>query len=257
MRKKVERIAYDMAQRLAACPETECVTIGPAAEIDVLDPYFSLVLDAFWKGAPPNEETRRKIYANSETLELDTSAVKDRLIIDDIPVHIDYKSVENTSDFFRGDESIFRVLQEAGTHRLYRLKNNHVLFDRSGWIGEVRAKLDRIPGPFWEDIVSAFARKLEHTLSDFGATVLRQDDYFYTVTLGNFSRFVVSFLFAVNREFEPAHRFVSERILKLPILPEDFAGRWETLLRYETELTPSRKYEIAKLIAKSCMDLLG
>jgi hypothetical protein len=246
-----------MAQRLAACPETECVTIGSAAEMDVLDPYFSLVMDVFWRGAPPDEETRRRIYANSETLELDTTAIKDRLIIDGLPVHIDYKSVDDTSNFLKGDNAIVRMLHETGTHRLYRLKNNLVLFDRSGWIMEIRAKLDHLPASLWEDIASAFARKIEHSLSDFNATVLREDDFFYTVTLGNFSRFVVSFIFALNREFEPPHRFVSERILRLPTLPDDFTGRWETLLRHEVELTPSRKCEIAKLIAKSCLDLLG
>jgi hypothetical protein len=58
-----------------------------------------------------------------------------------------------------------------------------------------------------------------------------------------------------NGEYEPSHRAFFSRVGELTTLPDDFSGRFESFLRPDSELPPARKYEIAKLIAKSIVML--
>jgi hypothetical protein len=58
-----------------------------------------------------------------------------------------------------------------------------------------------------------------------------------------------------NGQFEPSHRGYLALASALRTLPDDFAGRFESFLRPDSELPPSRKYEIAKLIARSIISL--
>ena len=65
----------------------------------------------------------------------------------------------------------------------------------------------------------------------------------------------LSFLFAVNRTFEPSARLLVEKVLELPRLPDGFRGRFESMLRDDPELPRERKREIAELLVKSILPM--
>ena len=75
------------------------------------------------------------------------------------------------------------------------------------------------------------------------------------VSAANFIKYACAVLFMENGEFEPSHRGYLAHMNSLKTLPDDFSGRFESFLRPDSELPPARKYEIAKLIARSIVSL--
>ncbi|HUV08766.1 MAG TPA: DUF4037 domain-containing protein, partial [Spirochaetia bacterium] len=66
-----------------------------------------------------------------------------------------------------------------------------------------------------------------------------------------FCQSLCSYVFALNRKFEPTGRLLYDRIKSLKVLPDEFLGRFNSFIRPDQKLSPERKFEIAKLLAKS------
>jgi hypothetical protein len=96
---------------------------------------------------------------------------------------------------------------------------------------------------------------MEHYLSDLGASILREDPFHYMISASNFIKYACAALFMENGQFEPSHRGYLAQVADLKTQPDDFAGRFESFLRPDSELPLARKYEIAKLIARSIVNL--
>jgi hypothetical protein len=79
------------------------------------------------------------------------------------------------------------------------------------------------------------------------------DSFFYLESSAGFARQAVALLFTINRRFEPSHRSIEADLASLPLLPDDFFGRWETFLRSDIDMSREQKYEIACLMAKSIL----
>jgi hypothetical protein len=94
---------------------------------------------------------------------------------------------------------------------------------------------------------------MEHFLVDLGAASYADDGYFYGVSLAGFMRYAAASLFTANRRFEPSNRYLSAQLRSLKSLPDDFLGRWETLLRSDLDISVSQKHELAELIARSIL----
>jgi hypothetical protein len=75
------------------------------------------------------------------------------------------------------------------------------------------------------------------------------------ISAANFIKYACAVLFMENGQFEPSHRGYLDQVSSLKTLPDDFTGRFESFLRPDSELPPERKYEIAKLIARSIVNL--
>ena len=58
--------------------------------------------------------------------------------------------------------------------------------------------------------------------------------------MAGFVRYAAAALFTSNKRFEPSHRYVSTQLRELKSLPDDFMGRWETLLRSDLDLSRTR-----------------
>jgi hypothetical protein len=256
MRLKVERISKALAQGLSGLAEVECVTLGEAAEADILDPYFTLVLDVYYRGSAPALARRRKIYGDPTPFETAIHQAKDRFFIESLPVHVEYRDVDRVDQLVRGRDALASAIRETGTHPFYRLRECQVLFSRGGWIDSAREAIQDLPPDFWKGLVAAFSAKMEHYLADLGASVMRADDFYSVVSLSEFLTSTVSTLFALNMRFEPAYRFTMRELPGLALLPDDFMGCWENLVRHEDQLTQARKYEIAKLLAKNIFALI-
>jgi hypothetical protein len=261
MKRKVERLAQSITDAISTWDAVECVTLGEHSESDVLDPYFALVVDVYLRAAPPSVEQRQAAFAKAVgqpgAFETSASRSKDRFFIDGLPVRVEYKSVEMIDDVIarcKGpDSQIVWIFKNSGTYMFYRLINSRLLYKKSDWLDGVRKELSGLSPAFWEGLRDAVLSKMEHYLADLGAASFSGDGYFYGVSLAGFIRYAAAALFTANKRFEPSHRYVSAQLGSLKSLPDDFLGRWETLLRSDLDISRNQKYEVAELIARSVL----
>jgi hypothetical protein len=92
---------------------------------------------------------------------------------------------------------------------------------------------------------------MEHYLSDMRSAVMNSDDLFYLISSAGFLKSFCSLMFVINHIFEPSGRRLSTRVMELPKLPENFKGRFASILAEDPEFSPRRKVEVAELLAKS------
>jgi hypothetical protein len=263
MKRKVETLARSMTEAISGWESVECVALGEQSESDVLDPYFALVLDVYLRAVPPGPEERQASFARAVgqpgAFESSASRSKDRFFIDGLPVRVEYKNVAMIDDVIgrcKGlDSQIVWIFKNSGTYMFYRLINARILHRKSDWVEGVRRDLADLPPSFWDGLAAACLAKMEHYLADLGASSFSDDGYFYGVSMAGFIRYAAASLFTVNRRFEPSHRYVSSQLRELRSLPDDFFGRWETLLRSDLDLSRNQKYEVAELIARSVLAL--
>jgi hypothetical protein len=255
MRLKVQRTAQQLTDTIKTWPSVECVSLGEAAGADILDPYFSLVLDVYYRGAIPGIEERKSAYGMPTAFESSTVRMKDRFFQAELPVRIEYKSIERVEDILDKPDDMVWVLRDSGTYMFYRIVGGTVLFKRSEWIDGVRKRLAVLSSDFWDKFRESFQAKMEHYLSDLGTSALQNDEFFNLISSAGFIRNVCSALFMINRRFEPSHRFIVHQLHELEALPDGFWGRWDSFMRSGGGLTPSRKYEVACLIAKSIVQM--
>jgi hypothetical protein len=146
-------------------------------------------------------------------------------------------------------------IKKSGTYGFYRLAQGEVVFSRNGWIMEVRRRLENLSGEFWRFMRNAHESKMEHFLSDLGAAVIQQDEFFYLISAAGFIKNACLTLFCINRRFEPSHRAYHGRVLELPELSESFRAQFETFLSSGPEITMERKFSVAQLIARGIVAL--
>jgi len=261
MKRKVERLAESITSVISSWEAVECLTLGEQSESDVLDPYFALVLDVYLRASPPGVDERQAAFAKAVgqpgAFETSASRSKDRFFIDGLPVRVEYKNVGMIDDVMERckgpDSQIVWIFKNSGTYMFYRLINCRILYKKSDWILGVRKEIGDLPPAFWEGLRDAVLSKMEHYLADLGAASYSDDGYFYGVSLAGFTRYAAAALFTANRRFEPSHRYASAQLSTLKSLPDNFLGRWETLLRSDLDISRSQKYEVAELIARSVL----
>ncbi|MBN1518669.1 MAG: DUF4037 domain-containing protein [Spirochaetales bacterium] len=255
MKHRVERLAERLTSVLASWPMVECVLSCEASETDVLDPYFALVLDVFCSGDIPDDQVRQEAFENPGAFESSRAKEKDRFFLEGLPIRIEYKQVGSVDEILEKRFNIMWVYRNSGTYLFYRLVDGKVLYKRSEWIDRVREGLSRTPPEFWERLKETHLFSMEHSLSDLGGAALKDDWYFFMTSLVGFMRACISTLFAINQAWEPSDRHMTEALNALAVLPEDFQGRWATLLRVDGSATPERKYQVAQLVAKSIFSM--
>jgi hypothetical protein len=263
MKGKADRIVRSITGAISSWKDVECATLGEHSEADVLDPHFALVIDAYLRGDPPSAEERQACFAavvgQPGAFESSAFRSKDRFFVEGLPLRVEYKRVQTVDEVIARskapDFALVRELKNSGTHMLYCLQNSKIVFQGSDWIKQVRHDISRLPDQFWKGLHEAFVTKMEHYLSDLGAASFGDDGYFYGVSMAGFTRYTAAALFMANRKLEPSHRYISAKLRELKRLPDNFLGRWETLLRSDTGISAAQRYEVAELIAKSLLSL--
>lgn len=255
MMHRVERLASKLTAIISSWPGIECVVSCEASETDVLDPYFALVLDVYCYGAIPAADERQALFDNPGAFEVSRSGEKDRFFLDSLPIRIEYKRTRNIESLVSGGFDTMYVFGASGTYMLYRLVNGTVLYSKSDWLQRQRTALAESPKEFWERLRETYQQKMEHCLSDLGGAALKDDRFFYFISLSGFLRACASALFALNRQWEPSERYMTDALVTLPSLPEDFEGRWALLMRTDGSMEPTKRYQIAQLIARSIFAL--
>jgi hypothetical protein len=259
MKYKTKLLADRFVGVLSSWPGIECITVNEAALPDTLDPYFALILDVFYSAPIPPPEKRCRFYGQ-DLLAFETSlqAAKDRFLIGDIPVRLEYKStakIEELVDIAGARLESLWLIKDSGTYVFYRLANGDILFSRSGWIDGVRRNLEKLGDSFWEGMRSASQSKMEHFLNDLGAAYLQNDEFHYLLASAGFIKEACLTLFCVNRRFEPSHRAYYRQVLELPVLPDSFPAELENFVRQGPEITMERRYSLAQAIARGIVDL--
>ena len=230
----------------------EAVTYIPS-EDDILDPYFFVRFDVYTRGVIPDEEQRLQAFHYAGGFETSPFHRKDRFLVDDIPVRVDYKNVDTLPDP-QDPLAISRFLsREEGTYPMFRIVESFVLQKESDWFPQLQHNLKSIDPSVWHHLQEFFLLRMEHHLADFGAAVYRNDMVFQRTALAGFIRGLASTLFAINRRFEPSARGIQKYLFQLAVLPEGFEGRFNALL--ESGVSPSRQFEIADLLTKSTLHL--
>jgi hypothetical protein len=259
MKYKTKILAERFAGTLAGLAGVECVSLNEAALSDTLDPYFALILDVFHRGPIPSAGERCRLYGDDvAAFETSSRNVKDRFLIGNIPVRLEYKSTDHIEELVdiasRRPDSLW-LIKDSGTYGFYRLSRGEILFSREGWIAGIRKQLAALGDVFWQEMRLAAQSKMEHFLSDLGAASFQRDDFHYLISSAGFCKTACLTLFCVNRCFEPSHRAYYRQIFELPVLPESFRAEFESFLRNDPEITMERRYSIAQLIAKSIVVL--
>ncbi|GHV85334.1 hypothetical protein AGMMS50230_09420 [Spirochaetia bacterium] len=259
MKYKTRQLAERFVSLLSEWPEVECVSLNEAADSDTLDPYFAVILDVYHRGAVPAPEKRWEMYgADAAAFESSGGGSKDRFLIGALPVRLEFKAAEKIEELVSIAESkqdLLWFLKDSGTYGYYRLAHGEVLFSRTGWIDGIQKKLLGLNDHFWRQIRETTESKMEHSLSDLGAALMNNDEFHYLVSSALFIKYACLALFCINNCFEPSHRAYYKQVLELPVLPESFAAELDTFLRKSEELTMERKYNVAKLLARSIIAL--
>ncbi|MDR0409911.1 MAG: DUF4037 domain-containing protein [Spirochaetaceae bacterium] len=257
MEYKVKTLTGRFSRLLASWDCVECVSLNEAALPATFDPYFALIIDVFCTAPPPDVFTREKKYGE-DAAAFESSGNKDRFLIGSIPVRLEFKFTKNIEDIVsiavEGNERLW-MIKSMGTYGFYRLYNGDILFSRNGWIDKIRKRLGKLSDNFWHTVRQANQSKMEHFLSDLGAALIQDDDFFYLMSEAGFIKTACLTLFCVNRRFEPSHRAYYKCVLELPIKNDAFCAQLETFLRNKDDITMERRYALAQLIARGIIAL--
>jgi len=255
MKRKVQRITDALVKSLAGTSGVQVVVLGEAADVDVSDPYFTIDLDVYISGALPGLERRSSLVAQVTAFETSPVATIDRFLVEELPVTAHYIRTEEVDRMLLRIAEKTWVFHEPGSHVLYRIERGEVLFSRDGWMDETRAALAHVPDEFWWQARLRAYSLAERALADLGAAAHRSDDLFFLVSAARLMRGVASFLFAANRQFEPADRLLNDRLANLPILPDGFLGRLDNFIRPAQPISKEARREIAQHMVRSLMPL--
>jgi hypothetical protein len=183
---------------------------------------------------------------------------KDRFLIGNIPLRLEYKNTERIEKLINiadGKYESLWFIKDSGTDGFYRLANCDIIFSRTDWIYGIRQRLTNIGDQFWTEMRSTAQSKMEHFLSDLGAACFQRDKFHYLIASGGFIKTACLTLFCINRRFEPSHKAYYKQVRELPVLPESFAGEFETFLDNGSGFDMDSRFSIAKLIAQKIVVL--
>ncbi len=259
MKYKTKLLVDRFTEILSSWKGVECITLNEAAFQDILDPYFALILDVFCSGSIPDADERCRQYGDDvAAFENWGQNQKDRFLIGDIPVRLEYKITEKVDeivDIACNKIESFWVIKNFGTYGFYRLANCEIIFSRSDWIDSIREKLTKIPDIFWTEMRNTAQSKMEHFLSDLGAASFQDDKFHYLIASAGFIKNACLTLFCINHKFEPSHRAYYKQVCELPVLPGAFKAQFEMFLKNKDELSMKSRFELALHIAQNIIRL--
>jgi hypothetical protein len=259
MKYKTKVLLDRFASMVSLWPGVECVALNEAAMPDTLDPYFALVLDIYYRDSIPGAKERQQLFGDDlENFETSRRESKDRFLVGNIPIRLEYKSIGVTEELVTIADTKLESLwfiKDSGTYGFYRLSRGEVVFSRTDWIYGIRKRLENLSDEFWQIMRNAYESKMEHFFSDLGAAIMHRDDFFYLTSTAGFIKSACLALFCINRHFEPSHRAYYKQVLQLKELPDSFAAYFKSFLSPDPEMTADRKFSIAQLIVRRIVSL--
>lgn len=222
---------------------------------DRYDPYNFLSVDAYCSGEIPAPDVREAELRDQVAFESSPGARKDRFLIGETPIRIEYKDIRRFDAIVKTARSGLPDLRDAGTYPFYRLAAAEIVHEGTGWIRRVRDDLEKLPPVFWTRLRDNQVARAEHTYADLSAAAFRDDELFFVVSAGRFVRSIAGLLFTVNRRFQPSYRLLTDELARLEVLPGSFAARLETFVRQDGSITMEQRRELAELMITSVIAL--
>lgn len=220
---------------------------------DRYDPSFFVSFDIYYHGTVPDAEQREADFVFAAAFEATVDGRKDRFLMDDIPVRLEYKAIREVDAQVAAAGDADEIELSSTTYGFFRLTQSDIVMNRSNWLPVVRRTLEQLPEEFWVRRIEMLRAHMEHALADLTSAVYAEEDLFYELSLGRFLETSCGLMFALNRRFDPPGRILRAQIAELPRLPEEFDSRFEHLLRHDSGVPGSRKRQIAELLARSLL----
>jgi hypothetical protein len=248
-------LANEYARKIAQHDNMETIILGEAADIEVYDPNFIIAIDVFYSGRLPSPKKRDILYGNPKFFESSSTYPVDRFMKEDLPVMINYRKIQRIDRIFDRIERSEWVFRMESSNILHRLKEGHVLYNRNGWIDKIKKRFITIPDEFWAHILDSSSFLIEHYLRELNVSIFKTNNLLYMIALTHFIKSVCSFIYALNRDFEPSPRLLYKSIKDLPNLPDEFMNRFNILLNPATDVSIEQKGEVATLITKNLIKM--
>ena len=259
MKYKTKLLVDRFSSIISAWPGVECISLNESALPDTLDPYFALIMDVYYQDPIPGPGERQGLFGDDlEAFETSSRGNKDRFLIGNIPVRLEYKSVRRMEELVSIADTRLEnlwLIKDKGTYSFYRLSRGEIIFSRNNWIIGIRHRLENLEDEFWQIMRYAHESKMEHFLSDLGAAALQEDDFFYLISAAGFIKNACLTLLCINKRFEPSHKAYYKQVLELKELPDSFRAYLETFLRSDPETTMERKFSLAQFIGRGIVAL--
>lgn len=250
----VRRAIDALTSTIGAWSETEAIALVLTGE-DVYDPYFFLSLDVYTRGPVRSADLREREFGDVVAFEHSALAHKDRFLIGDMPVRIEYKAVDRFEQLADAAEHGRSGIRDEGTYAFHRVVEADTLYARTGWFENLRERLGKLPDAFWAGLRSSFQAVAEHTYADLSAAAVRDDALYFALSAGRFLSALFSLLFAANRMFEPSPRSVSELLCDLDV-PDSFPANLENFVS-PSQLSLGQRSELAEMMVTGVISMYG
>lgn len=212
-----------------------------------------LKMDVYYRGFLPGSARRQLSFTPCQFFEPSEVRKKDRFFRGDLPIHVEYKSVDRVEESVTALVTKEPGLADTSTYGYYRMVHGIAVGEVSPWLEKIKDLLSRLPGDFWKHHRSILESRLEHLVADMGQAELLGDQYLYIQASSRYLESLVELLFTVNGAFVPSPEQTQE-VMNLEVLPAGFAGMWDLLTR-EGALDRSRRIELARKALNLCLKL--
>lgn len=257
MIQKITQLVETLLGALAADESVECVQRIPYHGGGLpSSPLFCLKLDLYYRKAIPPFPGRLAGLTNAEFVETSLAKEKDRFFLDRMPVHLDYKRVDDVENLLDATDGLAPGLRHDGTYGLFRLYHGIPVHHRTDWIKKVKARLEDLPDSFWSFERRNLAGRLEHQISDMAAAVFNRDGLFFQMALARYLETLTDLLFAINKQFACPPEERKFGLDGLELLPTGFTGYFDSLLREDAGFDRDRRLALARHLATSVLALV-
>jgi len=254
MIQKINQLVETLVAAVAQGSEVECVQRIPYHGGGLpSSPLFCLKLDVFHRREIPPFPDRLQSLPGARYVETALSREKDRFFLDQIPIHLDYKTVAATDAEMSQLENPAKTLKQESTYALFRLYHGIPVHTKSDWVRTIKAKLESLPEGFWEFQRTNLAGRLEHQLSDMAAAVFNRDGLFFQIALAHYLETLTELLFVLNRQFACPPEELKFQLDGLEDLPTGFTGYFDSLLREDAGFDRQRRLSLARHLAEAVL----
>ena len=251
LKKKIQNVLDQVVGVISQWKGTDTLTLMQN-EHDLYDPYFFISFDVYNTGDIP--EVAERIEAFSFAGAFETLNRKDRFLVNELPVRLEYKDIKRFDDIIDNSISSSIPIRDSGTYMFYRVMTAKVMYAHSDWLERARERLSALKDSFWEELRKSAQARMEHYLGDLAAAAMVEDELFFMISASGFITSACGTLLALNHEFEPPPRQLYKHTLELERKPDTFQGLLESFLRHK-DTSFARKREIAELLAKRIIQL--
>ena len=171
MTPKIQEAVNKLTRVFKGWTEVVAVAVNRYGD-DRFDPYFSLSFDVYTSKEVRDLTTRELSFGDVGAFESALLTHKDRFIMDDLPVRIEYKQTGRFDELVSAAMAGECRLRDTGTYAFRRVMDAEQVFSRGSWLETLRASLSDLPERFWGELRGAQQASAEHLYADLSAAAI-------------------------------------------------------------------------------------